>query len=215
MRVYRRHLPHMAPVGSPVFLTWNLKGAIPRHVAERLRRQRDELRRQVPRGGESPRERRIREGKLLFAAADEFLDGCSTGPLFLKEPGHAAIVQTALVFGVDERYDLLAWCVMPNHVHVLVTPQWELQRITQGIKGYTSRQINALIRRRGRPLWQDESYDHWARDADELDRIVAYIEYNPVKAGLCSSPAAWPWSSARFRNGWPVGEPYRKSAFPG
>ena len=93
---------------------------------------------------------------------------------------------------------LLAWCVMPNHVHVLLTPLWKPYKITQGIKGFTAHDINKLQHQIGRTFWQDESYDHWVRDEEELQRIVLYIEQNPVKAGLCRTPADWPWSSARF-----------------
>jgi putative transposase len=209
MKAYRRHLPHLVPRGWPIFLTWNLKGAMPQAVAERLRRQRDELRRQGPRVGESPAERRVREGKLVFAAADEYLDRAARGPLHLKNPWCAEIVENSIVFGAGERYELLAWCVMPNHVHVLLAPTWELSKITQGIKGYTAREINKRRGQVGRTFWQDESYDHWVRDADELVRIVAYIEHNPVKAGLCGLAADWPWSSARFRADWPVGQAWR------
>ena len=72
--------------------------------------------------------------------------------------------------------------------------------ITQGIKGFTAYQINALQRMHGRIFWQDESYDHWARDEEEMLRIIEYLERNPVAAGLCSSPSEWPWSSARWRS---------------
>jgi hypothetical protein len=76
-------------------------------------------------------------------------------------------------------------------------------------------EINKLQHRVGRTFWQDESYDHWVRDEEELQRIVLYIEQNPVKAGLCRTPADWRWSSARFRANWSPGEPFRRSAFPG
>jgi type I restriction enzyme R subunit len=62
---------------------------------------------------------------------------------------------------------------------------------------------------RGRVFWQDESYDHWARDDDEVLRIIHYIENNPVAAGLCARAQNWPWSSARFRSRWPVGQPFQ------
>jgi putative transposase len=99
---------------------------------------------------------------------------------------------------------------MANHVHVLLTPIWELARITQGLKGFTAHEINRLQNEVGRTFWVDESYDHWARDDEELARIIVYIENNPVKAGLCGPPEDWPWSSARFRDQWPVGEALRK-----
>ncbi len=61
---------------------------------------------------------------------------------------------------------------MVNHIHVLFTPKVELKVITQGMKGYTSFRINAIQSARGRTLWQDESYDHWARDEEEMHRII-------------------------------------------
>jgi len=142
---------------------------------------------------------------------DRFLDNSTDGPMHLKEPAAAKIVEDSVLFGVPERYDLYAWCIMSNHVHVVLTPNWELAKVTQGIKGYTAHEINGLQNARGRDFWHDESYDHWARDEEELQRIIDYIENNPVAAGLCSKPEDWPWSSARFRNGWPRGAPLDKS----
>lgn len=212
-REYRRHLPHQIPESVPLFLTWNLKGAIPKGVAERLRAERERLSREPPRRGETPRERRIRESKIVFLLADRYLDSAQQGLLHLKEPAAAKIVEDSILFGATERYALYAWCVMSNHVHVLFTPYWVLQKITQGIKGYTAHEINALNGQRGRHFWQDESFDHWARDEEELMRIIHYIEHNPVAAGLCQRPQEWPWSSARFRGAWPIGTPYVGQAF--
>jgi REP element-mobilizing transposase RayT len=205
-REYERHLPHQVPEGVPIFLTWNLKGAMPRDVHVRLQREREQLERQPPRAGESPRDRALRHGKLIFAKSDEFLDRAEAGPLHLKDPAAAKIVEEAILFGTQERHALLAWCVMANHVHVLLTPLWPLAKVTQGLKGFTAHEINRLQNEVGRTFWVDESYDHWARDEEELLRIIVYIENNPVKAGLCEKPEDWQWSSARFRQWWPRGE---------
>lgn len=213
-REYRRHLPHQVPDLAIIFLTWNLKGAIPQVVAERLRRDRDQFQREPPRADESIRDRALRLGKLLFARADAFLDHTVTGPRYLEDPTCAGIVQDSILFGAGERYELFAWCVMANHVHVLLQPWVELAKVTQGIKGFTAYQINQLQGQHGRTFWQDESYDHWARDEEELLRILEYIEANPVRAGLCGRAEDWPWSSARLRKDWPAGEPYRRSTFP-
>ena len=88
---------------------------------------------------------------------------------------------------------------------------FDYDKITQGIKGYTAHEINTLQKQRGRVFWQDECYDHWPRDEDEFFRIIAYIENNPVAAGLCASPADWLWSSARHRTewNWPVGQAFQ------
>ena len=71
-----------------------------------------------------------------------------------------------------------------------------IRRITQGLKGYTAREANRLLGRTGQPFWQGESYDHWVRDETEFIRIIAYIENNPVKAGLVARSEDRRWSSA-------------------
>jgi type I restriction enzyme R subunit len=108
------------------------------------------------------------------------------------------------------RYDLVAFVVMPSHVHWLFqpTPEWVAtlpeevptprQRILYSMKRYTANRGNPLRGTHG-PFWQDESYDHWVRDADEMERILLYIEGNPVKARLTDSPERWPFSSAAVR----------------
>ncbi len=201
-RYYKRHLPHQVPEGYPIFLTWNLKGALPGYVLATLRQERERLEKQPPRAVETTVERKIRESKILFAMADRYLDCSTDGPVYLKNGEAAKVVEDTILFGVSERYELFAWCVMANHVHVLLAPNWELKDITRGIKGYTAYKINALQNARGRVFWQDESYDHWLRDEAENLRIIVYIENNPVVAGLCPRAEDWPWSSARFRMQW-------------
>jgi putative transposase len=207
-REYYRHLPHQIPAGFPIFLTWNLKGALPKDVIEQLKREQNRLSRQPRRPDEAPRERAIRQWKLLFAQSDQFLDRSGTGPQILGDPDASKCVENEILLGARELYTLWAWCIMSNHVHVLLTPHIVLAKITQRLKGTTSRKINHLQGMLGRTVWQDESYDHWARDEEETLRIIAYIENNPVKAALCKYPADWPCSSARLRTNWPMGTPY-------
>ncbi len=85
---------------------------------------------------------------------------------------------------------------MANHVHILIYPAAKLSRITKAVKNFSARQANAILGRTGQPFWQDESYDHWVRGPDELEKIVRYIEENPVAAGLAERAESWPWSSA-------------------
>ena len=75
-----------------------------------------------------------------------------------------------------------------NHVHSLVVPHISPTRFLQSLKSYTARQVNKLLGRTGEPFWQRESYDHWVRNETERRRIIAYIENNPVKAGLVNVP---------------------------
>jgi REP element-mobilizing transposase RayT len=92
---------------------------------------------------------------------------------------------------------------MPNHVHLLILPKEPLPIITRWLKGSTARHANQLLGRTGQPFWQDESFDRWVRNDREFERIARYIEENPVSAGLASSTALWPWSSA----GWQAKTP--------
>ena len=89
-----------------------------------------------------------------------------------------------------------AYVVMGNHVHVLFHPREPASRVLQWLKGRTAREANQILALTGKPFWQRESYDHSVRDRQQLDRIVAYIENNPVKAGLAAEPSQYPWSSA-------------------
>jgi putative transposase len=114
----------------------------------------------------------------------------------------------ALFHHNGERYDLIAFVVMPNHVHAVLLPM-EVQRageeetkfvpigkITKGLKGYVAREANRWLGRTGQAFWQDESYDHWVRNEAELARIVTYTESDPVRCGLVARPEDWHWSSA-------------------
>jgi putative transposase len=94
-----------------------------------------------------------------------------------------------------ERYDLIAWVVMPNHVHMLIEVNVALSVVMKTLKCYTARQANKILGRTGQ-FWHHESFDHWVRNDEELRRIIRYIENNPVKARLAARPENYRWSSA-------------------
>jgi len=132
-----------------------------------------------------------------FVWMDRYLDTTRVGPMFLRRPEVAAIIVQELQRGVALLYyDLRALVVMANHVHVLLRPKGPASRVLQWLKGVTAREANLLLGRTGQPFWQRESYDHVVRDARELERIVAYIENNPVKAGLVGEACQYVRSSA-------------------
>ena len=177
MKQSRRRLPHVYPEGKPLFLTWHLHGSLPHALY--------------------PPPAELSSGKA-FVWIDRYLDTTRTGPAFLARPAVAQIIVEGIERGERElrHYDLHAFVVMPNHVHLLLTPCVDLGRFLQSLKGFTAREANKLLRRTGEPFWQHESYDHWVRNGRELERIRAYVEENPVKAGLASRPEDFPWSSA-------------------
>ena len=131
------------------------------------------------------------------------MDRASIGPRWLQDARVAQCVVDALRYG--ERplglYELRAWVVMINHVHLLIHPQVKLSRITKAIKNFSARQANTILGRTGQPFWQDESYDHWVRGPQESEKIVRYVEENPVAAGLVKRAEDWRWSSAFDRPG--------------
>src|SRR5579859_3428421 len=104
---------------------------------------------------------------------------------FLKQPEVAQAVVASILYGVEiGHYQLHSWVIMPNHVHLLLTPQVSLSRLLGSMKGATAKRANLLLHRTGECFWQDESYDHFVRNGEEFRRIQRYIESNPVKACL-------------------------------
>ncbi len=107
---------------------------------------------------------------------------------------------------------------MPNHVHLVLLPIESdephdesrseigdrddgispLSKFMHSLESYTAHEANKCLGRQG-AFWQRESYDHWIRDDDELERIVQYVQNNPVKAGRVSRPEDWYWSSCHDR----------------
>ncbi|HSU60639.1 MAG TPA: transposase [Bryobacteraceae bacterium] len=87
--------------------------------------------------------------------------------------------------------------LMPNHVHLLITPLVPVPQVMQSLKRFTATQANRILARSGQPFWQDESYDRLIRSDREFRNIARYIETNPVGAGLAAAPEEFPWSSAK------------------
>ena len=119
------------------------------------------------------------------------------GACHLRRPEIARMVQDALLHFDGERYRLIEWCIMPNHVHVLIeqSPGHRLSDIVQAWKSFSSKQANRLLGRSG-PFWAREYFDRYIRDEGHLAAARRYIRENPVKARLCERAEDWPWSSA-------------------
>jgi putative transposase len=173
-----RRLPHWDVIGTPLFVTFRLHGSLPPN------------RTFLP--------ERLTTGKA-FVAMDRILDNARTGPLFLREPNIADLVTQAIRDGESRfgRYQLHAFVVMANHVHILVTPHVVATKWLGPLKGFTAHEANGILGRRGKPFWQDESYDHLVRSDAEFGRICGYIETNPVAAGAAGAVDEYLWSSAK------------------
>jgi REP element-mobilizing transposase RayT len=176
------YLPHRDEPGLVQFVTFRLKDAFPlelRQEWEALLRIDDDRRRRIE----------------LEAYLDKGRGACH-----LKRRDIAEIVQRSLLFRNKLDYELRAWIIMPNHVHVLFrvqdVPMWKL---IDAWKGFTAKEANKVLNRRG-AFWQDGYWDTYMRDEMHESRTRSYIENNPTRARLVRFSKDWPWSSARFRD---------------
>jgi putative transposase len=199
---YRRNLPHWEMGSATYFVTMCLAGSAP--AAGCLSLWRSERPPHLDqRAGDCP----LAPAGRKFVTYDTLLDA-SPKVRWFEDTRLASIARDALHWGDECRYDLIAYVVMPNHVHWVFTPlaSWKAQggrhrlAITAAFKAHTALACNRLLNRRGR-FWQAESYDRVVRNADELARIVRYVEHNPVRAGLCARAEEWEFSSAAWRAG--------------
>ncbi len=196
----RRKLPHIQPPGATFFVTYLLHGAMPAPLMEKLKAE-NEFNLMALKSKEN-KLAIDEENRRYFGKFDETLNRVNNGVDWLKDEKLAQIVASTWHYWDDKRLELMAYCIMCNHVHVvfrlfeqneLGAPLY-LQHIMETVKKYTARQCNLILERTGQPFWQHESYDRVARNQDELYRIIAYTLDNPVKAGLCTNRQDWQWS---------------------
>lgn len=179
----RGYVPHRDSPGLTQFITYHLADAFPSALLSEWSALLEI---------EDDRERR----KELEAYLDR-----GRGDCWLRRSDVATVCEKAFLHFDSERYSLKAWCLMPNHVHVLVLATTvPMSEFVQSWKGYTSYRCNKLLKRCKPDFWADGYWDTYMRDGEHERRTIRYIENNPVKAGLVSDPMAWSWSSARFRD---------------
>ena len=147
-----------------------LAGTIPADVLENLAAKKARLLHGPLPAGMTAGQRRVHAHKLLFADYDRYLDGNRTID-WLARPDIAALIRRSLYFHNGRKYHLLAYCVMPNHVHLLATPLVEVSKLTQSLKRFTAREGNRILGVVGQPFWQDESFDRLVRGSTEFERI--------------------------------------------
>lgn len=194
------HYPHFDVPGLIQHITFRLTDSLPRTTIWQMEEELSIF----------PRERHsIERRKHIQRLLDEGLGSC-----ILKKDKHAQIVEESLFFGDGKRYRLIAWVIMPNHVHILIEQLegWPLGKVVQSWKRHTTREINRLrssssetrrsqatsITRRTQ-VWERDYWDRYIRDQNHLEAAIRYIEWNPVKAGLVEAPEDWRWGSAHRR----------------
>ncbi len=201
----RGYMPHVDSALLIQHVSFHLADSLPKEALEVMNA---ELKSLPPKLRDAEKEKRIAR----------FIDA-GKGSCVLRVPKIAEMVQNAFLLFHGERYTLHAWCVMPNHVHVLFQPKagWTMSKIVASWKSFTGRRISEYQQRAGlepgestaglatlqrgstsssTPIWHREYWDRYIRDQAHYASTVKYIHENPEKAGLVKKAADWKWSSA-------------------
>lgn len=203
---YRRRLPHIQPEGAIFFVTSRLANSLSLDVVEKLHRERDLIDAELAKIADKHEqaEKAYLASRRLFGKWDKAMDASDTGINHLANIQIAKLVVESLHFRDGKVYELIAYCIMPNHIHIVFMPlkeskdkYYSLSKIMHSFKRHTAHEANLILGRTG-TFWQHENYDHFVRDDAELERIVKYVLYNPVKAKLVKEQSDWKWSYCKY-----------------
>ena len=183
---YKRNLPHYQPEESCFFVTFRLANSLPKSVVTEYFKEKDILVKDK------------NSKSKLFLKFDQILDRGTSGSMWLKDRNAAKIVYDAIMCRDKKEYDLICFCIMPNHVHLVAylgknEDKYPLTAILRKLKSYTAMKCNECLNRSGK-FWHSESYDHVIRNEKSYERIIRYVLNNPVKANLVENWEDWEWS---------------------
>ena len=189
----RGRLPHWEKEEGLYFITFHLADSLPQSVRAKIAERRRMLEAARENNAHLLPEQEAQLAAYSRARIEEYFDrGAGSCPF--ADHRIAGMMAAALRFWEGKHYRLLAWCVMPNHVHVVVRlfPGQELARVVKAWKNFSAKAANHALGRKGR-FWQREYYDRLIRNGEELERAIRYVLENPAKAGL--KDWAWVWSA--------------------
>jgi len=177
----RGYLPHLDVGEITQFITFRLGDSLPQEALAEL---------------ECLRDKEVQGNFERYEKAEFYLDQ-GHGSCILQRAACAKIVQDALIFLHGKRYELIAWVIMPNHVHLMARFEQgqSVSKAMHSLKSFTANEINK-VRSSSGPVWQAESFDRFIRGEEHFNWTLRYIHENPVVAKLCQSPELFPWSSA-------------------
>ncbi|MCB1188171.1 transposase [bacterium] len=174
----RGYLPHFDEPGLFQSITFRLVDSISPERMQKIRAQ--------------YQARRRRE---FHEAMEDELDR-NYGKCWLRRDDVARVVARALQKANGKHYRLIAWVIMPNHIHCIIhhAEGYPLSGIVRNWKADSAIRANRILRRTGK-FWQPDYFDRYIRDPGHLDMAWEYIHFNPVAAGLCRRQEDWQWSS--------------------
>ena len=179
----RGYLPHFDGGEICQFITFHLADALPQQVIQRWK---------LELANEKDEKTKIELDKRI----ENYLDR-GYGKCYLRAEEIAALVQESLLHFHTIRYKLIAWIIMPNHVHFLLKPinNHSLSEIMKKFKSFTAHEANKKLHISGQ-FWQEDYFDRYIRNYEHYEKTINYIENNFVKAGLCKKRNDWKFSSA-------------------
>ena len=198
---YIRKLPHFQPEGAIFAITFRLAFSLPHTIKEKLKEEKKEFDR-VSSSLTGPKLQVYIDEfeRKYFEEFDNFLDKYSKSPTWLSIDTVANEVVNSIHYLEKQLYDLHAYSIMPNHVHMIFQPIKDkneefhsLSRIMYSMKRYTATSCNKLLKRKGQ-FWHHENYDHFIRDDKDLAYQLNYLFHNPVKARLIDEAQNWKYT---------------------
>jgi REP element-mobilizing transposase RayT len=200
MKVYfhSRNLPHIHAGNTPIFITYRLNFTLPQKVMEQYKQLTEEWSQELECLSQEEKDIKLKEkGHRFFDWFDRIIARSPDVPRLLHKDGIRQIIEESFKRFDGLRYTLLGYCIMPNHVHVLIYPLvqddgniFPIPHIVYTWKKYTAAAINKVLGKKG-SLWQKESYDSLVRDENGLVQVLEYIVNNPVKAQLVEDWQDW------------------------
>ena len=198
--MYKRFLPHIQPDDAIIFITYRLAFSLPQafYKKESIKKIKLRMQKEIHKNHQRRNEITSKYEFKLFLIEDHYYPEINKSPQWLRERKIAEIVEESLLWGHLKRYELFSYCIMSNHVHVLIRPMkikngekfYSLKDIMYSHKRYTAHKANKILERSGN-FWYREFYDHYIRNEKEFRNVLRYIYYNPVKAKLVSEPEDW------------------------
>jgi REP element-mobilizing transposase RayT len=185
----RGYLPHFDEPDLVQSISFHLADSIPTHVYNKWK---SEL---GWHGDLSPADPIVMVlQKRLERYADAGYGGCH-----LRDPVIGNLMEETMLLFDAQRYRLIAWCIMPNHVHAVIelVEGHSLSSILHSWKSFTAKEANKILNRSGQ-FWMDDYFDRYVRDAEHFATVISYVEQNPVKARLVTQASEWKFSSAAW-----------------
>ena len=187
LHFWRGELPHWQVENGRYFVTIHLKDALPQVACNRIRELCDQYRASSRSSTDDDNDHSLALSRKIFVEMERWLDS-NHSVIHFKQSDLCEMVVEAIQFRQRKAvWEIFSFVVMPSHIHLFfeLNDELSLKRELEEFKRWTGHQASKLNPSfSARRFWQSEWFDHWSRSDEEDDKIVRYIQNNPVKARL-------------------------------